>query len=119
MDGDRASAIRKRFGDQLFAQAIAVRIRSIEERNTQVESSVHQADSFCLGEVPPPPGRQSPHSKADLAHGQISIPILTIFHSLQYYVEGISPQALRVLNGRFSGLPLDRTADVVQELLIA
>jgi hypothetical protein len=118
-DYDLVPALRKRFSDQLFAQPIAVCICSIEERNTQIQSSVHQSDSFCLGEVPPPPGRQSPHSKADLAHSQISIPVLTIFHSLQYYVEEISPQALRALNGRFSGLPLGRTTDLVQKLLIA
>src|ERR1700730_16449772 len=79
-DSDFLALIRKRFGDQFLAQAVAVGIRGIEKGDAKVEGLVHERDRFTLGKISPPTGRNCPESEADFAHCQVGVLVGAKFH---------------------------------------
>src|SRR4029453_15350905 len=72
-DHDFIPLIRKRFGDQFFAQSVAVSVSGIEKRDPEIERLWHQSDRFAFGEISPPTSRNRPQTKTNLAHRQVSI----------------------------------------------
>ena len=55
-DDDLIALFRKSLCDQFFAEAVAISIGGIEERNAEIERLVHERDRLAFGEVAPPAG---------------------------------------------------------------
>ena len=72
-DHDFVALLRERLRDQLFAEAVAVSIGGIEERDAEIERLVHERDRFAFGELAPPAGRNGPEAEADFADVQVGV----------------------------------------------
>ena len=75
--------IRERLGDQLFAQAVSVRIGCIKQCHTDIERPVHEFNRFALSKISPPAGRNRPQPEADFAYCQVGIFVSAKLHGAQ------------------------------------
>ena len=91
-DHDFIALFRECLRDQLFAQSVSVRVGRIKQRDAEIERLVHQPGRFPLGEIPPPPGRNSPESEPNLAHRQLSVLVSAIAHCSNRKLPTRSPQ---------------------------
>src|SRR5439155_25812277 len=82
-DHDFVAIFRKRFGDVFLAQTVSVSIGGIERGDAQVERLVHERERLAFSVIPPPPGRDRPHSEADFTDGQVSVLVSAKFHRPQ------------------------------------
>ena len=55
-DHDFVALLRESLRDQLFAQAVAVGVGGVKERDAEIERLVHERDRFAFGEISPPAG---------------------------------------------------------------
>ena len=60
-DRDLVAIFRERLGDVFLAQTIAISIRCIEKRDTQIERLAHEGEGLAFGVVSPPPSGNRPH----------------------------------------------------------
>src|SRR5205823_5058277 len=82
-DHDLVAIFRKRFGDVFLAQTVSVGVRGIEQRNAEIERLAHKRERLAFSVIPPPPGRDRPHSEADFTDGQVSVLVSAKFHRPQ------------------------------------
>ena len=92
-DRDLVAIFRERLGDVFLAQTIAISIRCIEKRDTQIERLAHEGEGLAFGVVSPPPSGNCPHSETDFANRQVAVLVSAEPHAQKLNAQATFAQA--------------------------